>query len=233
MVNHGGGAFDRVRFPPGPPLKPMEELTPTRDRYIDAARNGLLGWCVGILSVIALIIHGLYMFYYGGHLRFVSWYTPVTPDGAYFAPQAIPSERATTTVPANAVLDEVQWWLHDVRAYSSDEAAEQGQINRVAARITGDASTSVRREFTERKKAVESNQLSLPIDFRLNWLRQESNTVYLAGWTEMNKGPDGRTTTTRYTGEVDVMLAPPTDETKLLENPLGFYVTGFRFGVEG
>ena len=105
----------------------MEELTPTRDRYIDAARNGLLGWAVGILALIALIVHSLYVYHYGAHMRFVSWYVPVTPNGAQFAPRALPSEYATTTVPANAVLDEVQWWLHDVRAYSSDEAAEQGQ----------------------------------------------------------------------------------------------------------
>ena len=207
------------------------EITPVRDRVVELAMARRRDWFIAVLALSALAAVTLRDYYHAGHTQYVSWYVPVTADGAQFAPRAIPSEYASPNPPAASVLDEIQWWLHDARAWSSDEAAEQGRLNRIAARATGDAAIMIRRQFVERQRAIEAHTLTPPIDFHLRWLRQESNHHYIAGWVESMTGTAGKVETS-YTGELDIQVEPPQDERKMLENPMGFYVTRFSFGEE-
>jgi type IV secretory pathway TrbF-like protein len=67
-----------------------------------------------------------------------------------------------------------------------------------------------------------------PVTVRILQIRPLSNASYQAMWVETVQIPDGRNEEFGFIGAFTVSIAPPTEFMRLIDNPLGVYITDYN-----
>ncbi|MCL2009394.1 MAG: type IV secretion system protein [Synergistaceae bacterium] len=67
-----------------------------------------------------------------------------------------------------------------------------------------------------------------PVSVKILSVQPMSNSVYQASWTETILAGDGQDQEFGYIGTFSVVVSPPGDYARLIDNPLGIYITDFN-----
>jgi type IV secretory pathway TrbF-like protein len=67
-----------------------------------------------------------------------------------------------------------------------------------------------------------------PVNVKILTVKPMSNSTYQASWTETVLAGEGRDQEFGFIGTFSVVVSPPSDYARLIDNPLGIYITDYN-----
>ncbi len=186
--------------------------------YIAQAKNWRLA---AIFSLLISVILAAGTIWQAGQSKLVPYVVEVDKLGASVA---VGRADRVATPDQSIVRAQLASWISDARSVSSDPIAERATLTRVYSLIGTTAKPYLDDWYTAHSPFVtgQSHTVAVTIDAVL----PQSATTYQVQWTEEQRDRDGsHPVTTHWETQLSVGFHPPTDETTILRNPMGIYVT--------
>jgi type IV secretion system protein TrbF len=122
-------------------------------------------------------------------------------------------------------------WLVEVRTVYVDRRAQDNLVKAATAMTLAQSSAyqSLANFYQENNPYERSEKLT--VEAVVNSVNPISDKTWLIEWTETMRDRSGRVLDTRvWQSSVTVAIVPPTDESRVLVNPIGLYVEQFSWG---
>ena len=199
------------------------------ERYADLVL-GKRNWQIaaGGLLVLSIMLAAGFI-WLSSRSRYIPYVVEVNKLGyALTVPQPLnPTEVPGIT--ARMESYEVAAFIRDAREVSSDPQVEHEMLNRLLAHVRGAADRFLDEYYHSANfshnpfKIAEKQTVSVQIDSILKL----SPSSYEVHWTEQARDQNGATgdAPTHWEAVLQTEIAPPSSDTAIVSNPLGFYVT--------
>ena len=191
------------------------------DRYADLAR-GKRNWQ---LTACALLVAHLVT---SSALAWLATQSRVQP----YVVEVDRQGQAVAIGPAEALADpeerllrfQLGLYIHDLRGVLADAAAQRRVLDRAYGHTRGPAIAFLNRHFREHNPFERARRQRVAVQLRS--LLPLSEDSWQVQWDEISQTPDGREgESTSWQAILTVEIDPPTSTARLLENPLGLFVT--------
>jgi type IV secretion system protein TrbF len=193
--------------------------------YIQQAFNWRL---LAILESIALCAAVFGLIYIGSQSKYVPYVVAVDkiglPIGVKIADHAdTPDDRLVRAQLAN--------WIETARAVTTDPEAEKQNIDRVYAMVAAqsEAKTYLDAWYSGGHSPFDEARAGT-VDVHIAWLLPSTPQSWQVQWSETIRDAKGDAVSTeQWAATIGVAIAPPQDESTILKNPLGLYITSLSW----
>lgn len=184
---------------------------------------------VAILALgVALVCAGG-MVYLGTQNKLVPYVVEVDKLG-----MAVAIQRADTTTQADPRIIRAQLarWIENVRSIYQDAGAERVNLNNAYAMVRkNDAAYTTLNEYFSQNDPFKRAE-SEGVNVEISTVMPISENTWQVEWSENVHSSKGELLrTTPMQAHLTVAIDPPTDESALLKNPMGVYITHYNWSA--
>ena len=190
--------------------------------YVKQAYNWRL---MAMLEAVALIVAVIGLIYVASQTKFVPYVVAVDKIGEAFAVH--PADRASPVDP-RVVRAELANWVVKARSIVTDRIVEHRDIDDVYA-IVPDGTAA--RGYLDAYFQASGNSpfdraMRETVEIKVTAILPISPTTYTVQWDELTRDLRGKETGRHsWEASIGVGFRPPADESQILRDPLGLYIT--------
>lgn len=197
------------------------------ERYGDLVTTASNWRLTALLSLVVTAIAVGGMAYSASQNHFIPYVVAVDRLGAPVAAgRADTAARADTRI----VRAQLARWVSNTRSVYVDAAAQRAVIDEAYAMIsrTGSSYNVLNQHFRAASPFDRAEKETVTVEVKT--VLPIAGDTWQVEWVETTRGRNGQVQRTdEWQAAITVAISPPNDETTILRNPLGVYVTEFNW----
>ncbi len=194
--------------------------------YVSQAYNWRL---IALLEAVALVVAIVGLVYVGSQSKFVPYVVAIDKLGTAIAVR--PADRASP-IDQRVVRAQLANWIVNARSVAIDRIVELDRISQVfaLAAVDSPAYGYLQQWYPNDGHSPLDRAKHETDQVAINAILPISQSSYEIQWTETIRDLHGKTTATQtWDGTFTIAFRPPEDESTVLRNPLGLYITSLSW----